>query len=206
MCEGSSDPDVRKGLRMSALETADLRSCLGRFATGVTVVSYLVNGEPRGATVNAFSAVSLEPSLVLVSIARRAKACALLEGAPFCVNVLSASQVGIALTFAGRPRESVSVHWDDGRVAPRLRESHAWLECTPWSSYDGGDHVLYLGEVQHLAVRNSEPLLFYAGDFHRRGDGLDNEGRSLRAVANRANPLHVGALERLAEEFVAGWL
>lgn len=196
---------------MTTVESSDLRSCLGRFATGVTVVTYAVDGEPRGATVNAFSSVSLDPPLVLVSIARTAKACPLLEGSPFCVNVLAADQVGIALNFAGKPLDT-PVHWDEGVVAPRLREPHAWLECTPWRSYDGGDHVLYLGEVQQLAIRSSsEPLLFYAGSFLRRGDGLDHGGQRLaRTVAHPLQPADaedIEELERFAQEgFTQGWL
>ena len=196
---------------MPAIEAADLRSCLGRFATGVTVVSYSVDSEPRGATVNAFSSVSLDPPLVLVSIARTAKACPLLEDNPFCVNVLAADQVDLAMNFAGRPTER-TVHWDHGEYAPRLRETHAWLECTPWRAYDGGDHVLYLGEVRQLHIRaTSEPLLFHAGGFLRRGDGLDQRGR--RVGRTVGHPLQIltdegfDDIERFARDgFVEGWL
>ena len=188
------------------IEARDLRSCLGRFATGVTVVSYLHEGQPRGATVNAFSSVSLDPPLVLVSISRRARACDLLKDAPFTVNVLSSRQVGVALTFAGRPQDGTTIQWEQGEHAPRLVNCHALLECTPWRSYDGGDHVLYLGEVQSIAIRDNEPLLFHGGVFHRRGDGLDAAGRSARRSAVAAFPLQVDAMERLTEEFVAGWI
>jgi flavin reductase len=190
----------------TAIEAAELRACLGRFATGVTVVSYSAHGELRGATVNAFSSVSLDPPLVLVSISRRATACLLLENTPFTVNVLTARQVAVALTFAGRPQDGAVIEWESGEHAPRLRYAHAALECTPWRSYDGGDHKLYLGEVQSLAVQDNEPLLFYGGRFHRRGDGLDSAGRSARSCAIAALPLQLEAMERLTEEFVAGWI
>jgi flavin reductase len=188
----------------------ELRSCLGRFATGVTVVSYTHDGEPRGATVNAFSSVSLDPPLVLVSIARKAKACPLLQDRPFSVNVLSSRQAAVAMTFAGRPDDVAVIEWETGRHAPRLRHTHATLECTPWQSYDGGDHVLYLGRVQDIAIRENEPLLFHGGSFHRRGDGLDATGRSTRGCAPKALPLQIGAMEDFSEEisreFVAGWI
>ena len=196
---------------MPTVEAADLRSCLGRFATGVTVVSYTAGAEPRGATVNAFSSVSLDPPLILVSIARTARACPLLEDNPFCVNVLAADQVDIAMNFAGKPSERV-VHWDRGELAPRLRESHAWLECSPWRAYDGGDHVLYLGEVQQLSIReSSEPLLFHAGGFLRRGDGLDQRGRWIGRTVGHPLPSAedeaADAIERFAREgFAEGWL
>jgi flavin reductase (DIM6/NTAB) family NADH-FMN oxidoreductase RutF len=188
------------------IEAARLRACLGRFATGVTVVTYNHDGAPRGATVNAFSSVSLDPPLVLVSIARRAKACELLQDTPFSVNVLSARQVGVALTFAGRPQESAAIEWEQGNFAPRLRHTHATVECTPWRCYDGGDHVLYLGQVHDLAIQDNDPLLFHSGAFHRRGDGLDETGRCLRPSALAAVPLQLEAMEQLTQEFVAGWI
>lgn len=196
---------------MPTVEANDLRSCLGRFATGVTVVSYTADEEPRGATVNAFSSVSLDPPLILVSIARTANACLLLENNPFCVNVLAANQVDIAMNFAGRPTDR-TVHWDHGDLAPRLREPHAWLECSPWRAYDGGDHVLYLGEVQQLSIRpGSEPLLFHAGGFLRRGDGLDQHGLPIgRAVGHPLQPAadeDAAEIERFTREgFAEGWL
>lgn len=187
---------------MSTVEARQLRDCLGRFATGVTVITYWANGEPRGATVNAFSSISLDPPLILVSVARQAKAAQYLaSGQGFCVNVLGASQVDIALNFAGKPR-SQPIEWINGEHAPRLRESHAHLECTPWRSYDGGDHVLFLGEVQDLSFDTSEPLLFYSGDFHRRGAGIDSSGQALPTQT----PLHESAFRSLSAEFVAGWV
>ena len=77
-------------LAVDPLDARELRRCLGRFATGVTVVSYLADGELRGATVNAFTAVSLDPPLVLVSVARTARSCGWLERGPFAVNILRA--------------------------------------------------------------------------------------------------------------------
>ena len=201
-----ADPDPDTESETVVIEPGQLRSCLGRFATGVTVVSYAHDEQARGATVNAFSSVSLDPPLVLVSIARTAKACSLLENKPFAVNVLSARQIGVAMTFAGRPDPAAVIEWDHGRHAPRLRHTHAALECTPWRSYDGGDHVLYLGRVEDIAIRENEPLLFYGGSFHRRGDGLDVAGRSTRGCAPTALPLQVDAMEELTKEFVAGWI
>ncbi|MBM0127400.1 flavin reductase family protein [Pimelobacter simplex] len=188
------------------MEASSLRECLGRFATGVTVVTYWADGAPRGATVNAFSSISLDPPLILVSLSRKAKAAQYLsEGRGFCVNVLSSSQVDLALNFAGRPRHS-PITWVEGSHAPRLAESHAWLECTPWQIYDGGDHLLHLGEVQDLSFDGSEPLLFYSGDFHNRGDELDEHGRVRRPAARSVTPLQETTFRQLGEEFAAGWL
>ncbi|MDT7601733.1 MAG: hypothetical protein QOK26_3810, partial [Pseudonocardiales bacterium] len=89
-----------------AVDPRELRSCLGHFATGVTVITCDGDGTPHGATVNAFSAVSLDPPLVLVSLDRKSKACKYLDGRPFTVNVLTEPQDDVALHFAGRPMSS----------------------------------------------------------------------------------------------------
>ncbi|HEY8343101.1 MAG TPA: flavin reductase family protein [Calditerricola sp.] len=149
------------------MDTRQLRNCFGRFATGVTVVTYPAEGERYGITVNAFTSVSLDPPLLLVSIDRRAKACGKLEGRPFTVNILAADQQDVALHFAGRPQEGLALQWEEGELAPRLGGVLAWIECAPWRAYDGGDHVLYLGEIRNFAYRDGEPLLFYSGKFAR---------------------------------------
>lgn len=143
-----------------------LRTCLGHFATGITVVTCDCGDEPHGATVNAFAGVSLNPPLVLVSLEHTSKACRLLDGRPFTVNVLREQQEALALHFAGRTQD-VSVRWAprNGVLAPRLLDTLAYLACTPWRSYDGGDHTLYIGKVEEYAYFGGEPLLFYQGRF-----------------------------------------
>jgi len=117
----------------------------------------------HGITVNSFTSVSLEPPLVLVSIARSARACELLAGRPFAVNILRAHQRDLALHFAGKPQEGLGIPWEAGRLAPRLAGCLAYLECSPWQAYDGGDHVLYLGRVEEFSYGDGEPLVFFAG-------------------------------------------
>lgn len=142
-----------------------LRNCFGQFATGVTVVTYEADGIPRGATVNSFTSVSLDPPLVLVSIAKSARTCTALERKAFAVNVLARDQCDLAMQFAGKPRDGVEIGWLDGDLAPRLNGALAWFECRPWCQYDGGDHVLFVGEVTHYDARPAEPLVFHAGGF-----------------------------------------
>ena len=154
-----------------AIDPKELRRCLGHFTTGVTVITcHDETGERHGATVNAFTAVSLEPPLVLVSLDRRSKVCGLIESRPFTVNVLEAAQKELALHFAGRPNQEVCWASDSGCGAPRLDRTLAHISCTPWRSYDGGDHLLYLGEVQQFHNHPGQPLLFHSGQFHHLGD------------------------------------
>ena len=143
-----------------------LRTCLGHFTTGVTVVTCACAGQPHGATVNAFAAVSLDPPLVLVSLDNATKSCQALDGNPFTVNILREQQEALALHFAARAAD-VEVRWAprNGTLAPRLSDVLAYLACTPWRSYDGGDHTLYLGKVEEYAYFGGEPLLFHQGRF-----------------------------------------
>lgn len=152
------------------VDPRELRSCLGRFASGVTVVTCDGDGMPHGATVNAFTAVSLQPPLVLVSLDRRSRLCKYLDGAPFTVNVLAEPQDAVALHFAGKPMDG-ELQWEhpDPELAPQLANALATLRCAPWRSYDGGDHVLHLGEVRDFSVADGDPLVFYLGGFRHLG-------------------------------------
>jgi flavin reductase (DIM6/NTAB) family NADH-FMN oxidoreductase RutF len=140
-----------------AVDTARLRCALGRFGTGVCVVTVSGDDGDHGLTVNAFTAVSLDPPLVLVSIGKRARGHRLLEGAPFAVNILGAEQEDVARHFSGDPHPD-RVQWTTGTVAPRLAGALATFECRPWCAYDGGDHTLFVGEVVALDYRDGDGL------------------------------------------------
>lgn len=147
------------------MEFRELRNAFGRFATGVTVVTCTnEDGEPHGATVNAFTAVSLEPALCQVTLARQSKACQYLEGSPFSVNVLAHDQLETAWHFAGRPAVP-GPEWSDGPTGPVLLGSTTTISCRPWRTYDGGDHLIIIGEVADVHVTDKEPLLFHGGQF-----------------------------------------
>lgn len=119
--------------------------------------------EPRGITINSFTSVSIEPPLVLVSVARRARSHEALFGRPFCVNVLAAEQAQLAHHFAGK--RNVPVAWVEGVLVPRLAGVLAHLECQPWRDYDGGDHTLFLGEVVDYDYRDGDALAFHSSQF-----------------------------------------
>jgi flavin reductase (DIM6/NTAB) family NADH-FMN oxidoreductase RutF len=143
-----------------------LRGCLGRFATGVAVVSFTEpDGGRRAVTVNSFTSVSLDPPLILVALQRTVPSHDLLRGRGFTVNVLGAEQRELALHFAGKPQRSLSPSWTRGEHAPRLAGSLCYFECTPWAEYDGGDHTLFLGEVQRFDYRDGDALGFVNGQF-----------------------------------------
>lgn len=149
-----------------------LRKCFGRFPTGVTVVTYRSPDGVRGATMNSFTSVSLDPPLVLVSVARSSRTCAAIETEPFAVNILGVSQMDVALHFAGRPHKELQINWDgddDPVTVPTLADAVAVFSCKPWQAYDGGDHVLIIGEVVSSVIREGEPLAFSDGRFTSLG-------------------------------------
>ena len=144
--------------RTAAPRAHHFRGSLGRFATGVAIVTFDGVTKRHGITVNSFTSVSMEPPLVLVSIARATRAHDELEGRPFTVNILGAEQQQLAMHFAGRTGREPE--WVEGTIAPRLAKVLAWFECKPWAAYDGGDHTLYLGEVVDFNYRNGDALAF----------------------------------------------
>jgi flavin reductase len=167
------------------VEPLHLRACLSRFVTGVVVVSYRAEGETRGLTVNSFTSVSLDPPLVLVSVARSARAAGHLGHVPFTINVLGAAQLDVALHFAGRLRHPLQVTWQStsDHLAPSLAGALASFRCHPWHSYDGGDHRLHLGRVVEAAAHGAgEPLLFDRGRFWDGVAGVELQSADVQAA------------------------
>nr|WP_301650507.1 flavin reductase family protein [Streptomyces arenae] len=179
------------------LDTRALRGSLGQYATGVAVVTYQSDDGPRGATINSFTSVSMDPPLILVSFARSTTTAQLLGDRPFTVNVLAANQLDVALQFAGRQQTGLQVPWSPTAQVPRLLGTVAWLQCKPWATYDGGDHVLFVGEIVHHDCRRGEPLLFHRGTFRMIGVGVYDlprivqlDGRPIAPWVGHAHLLH----------------
>lgn len=153
-----------------SFDSRQLRKAFGKFATGVTVVTCRTpDGQPHGATVNAFTAVSLEPPLAQVTLIRGNKASGYLENQPFAINIMSEHQLRTCLNFAGKPMDP-GPRWRNEDGVPVLEGNAATLECRPWAIYDGGDHVIVIGEVVDLQVNEVDPLLFVSGKFREMGD------------------------------------
>jgi len=152
-----------------AKDTKALRAALGRFATGVAVITARDADGPVGLTVNSFSSVSLEPPLVLFSVARTARSLTRLEKVDsYVVNILRHGQHELSSRFA---RAGVD-KWAGAQPeiglngAPVLLETLARFECRPYGRHDAGDHVIFIGEVTHFeAAEDGDPLLFYRGGY-----------------------------------------
>lgn len=142
----------------------ELRRAFGHFPSGVTVVSYAHDNRIFGITVSSFTSISLDPPLILVSLMRSSRASHLLPHVPFTVNVLAKGQLDLAFQFAGMNSEPADIQWDISGSAPRLTQAHAYFSCHPWRTYDGGDHVLVLGEVlDYSFTHDTEPLVVHQG-------------------------------------------
>jgi len=145
------------------------RQCLGKFATGVTVVTCTDDGgNPCGTTANSFSSVSLDPQLVLWNIAKASNSLdAYLNTEHFAINVLAASQQDLSSHFAKSDHTLFkSIEYTISTTGvPLLANTLATLECRTHQTHDCGDHFVIIGEVTAFRSREAEPLLFYRGDY-----------------------------------------
>lgn len=144
-------------------------------------------------TINSFTSVSLDPPLVVISVARDARSFEALRDQPFTINVLCAGQIDLALRFAGKPRGERPVPWTKGCATPRIDGCLAWVDCTPWRRYDAGDHELFLGEVVNYDERAGEPLLFSSGSFHNLGNAITEAPKGQPVPTNVQAPWLVPA-------------
>jgi flavin reductase (DIM6/NTAB) family NADH-FMN oxidoreductase RutF/DNA-binding MarR family transcriptional regulator len=152
------------------------RRALGQFATGVTIVTTVVNGEPTGVTANSFSSVSLDPPMVLWSLRRESKNLpAFQAGTHFAINVLAADQIDLSNRFSRSSGDKFSgSDWRGGRTGvPVIADTAAVFECRRVAEYDGGDHVIFLGQVEYFACYDRATLLFSQG---RYALALDHPG------------------------------
>jgi flavin reductase (DIM6/NTAB) family NADH-FMN oxidoreductase RutF len=149
----------------------EFRHALGMFATGVTIITAsAADGRLIGLTASSFNSVSLQPPLVLWSLSRAAGSLmALSSGSHYAINILAADQKALAERFASMEKDRWSgVEFTQGAGgAPLLVGAVASFECFNRSRYDEGDHVIFVGEVEHCSHREgASPLLFHGGKFY----------------------------------------
>ncbi len=161
---------------MSEIEPNILRAALGSFVTGVTIVTARgPDGKPVGLTVNSFNSVSLDPPLVLWSLAlKSASLPAFREAKGWAVHVLAAGQEEMSARFA-RPGadkfEGLEIE-DGPEGAPALPDYAARFGCEAPFEYEGGDHAIFVGHVIDLQKRDAEPLVYHGGQYSRVTTGL----------------------------------
>jgi len=179
--EPPQDPSAL-GLEIAAAEAPEpvtalrLREALGRFATGVTIITCVdAQGEPVGLTANSFNALSLDPPLVLWSLRLQSvQLAAFQQAGGFVVNVLARQQLELSRRFASKLEDRFeSGSWSTGMAgAPVLAGCVAVFQCEMVSQQDAGDHVLFIGRVLSLSQQALAPLVYQAGHYHGLGETL----------------------------------
>ena len=154
------------------VDRQDLREALGSFATGVAIVTSVdESGMPVGLTVNSFSSVSMHPPLILFCIARDAFSLpTLLRASHFAVNILKAGRADLWRRFATRLADKRSgVRWVAGTAGiPLLPHCVAWLECSGHDVFEGGEHLIIVGDVTAVITHpDREAWLYKRGRYGR---------------------------------------
>jgi len=154
-------------------DIAGFRQALGRFATGVTIVTTIADGEVHGMTANSFTAVSLAPPLVLVSVDNRARMHRMLgQTGRYGISILHADQHEVSTHFAGRPIDGLAVDFEFREGMPMIAGALAHLVCSIRNSIAAGDHTLHVGHVDEFHRQDGPPLVFFGsryGTVHAHG-------------------------------------
>jgi flavin reductase (DIM6/NTAB) family NADH-FMN oxidoreductase RutF len=146
------------------------RNALGRFASGVTVVTARYEEQTHGMTANAFVSVSLDPPLVLVSLDNRSYMHRILPRVGrYGVSVLAENQEALSNHFAGLTVEGLEIRFTMRKDIPLLEGAVAYFVVQVIDAHPAGDHSLYVGRVEHFESRDDKPLLFYAGRYQQLG-------------------------------------
>ena len=156
---------------VNAESSRRFRDVLGRFCTGVTVVTSMSGDRPVGMTCQSFTSVSLDPPLVLFCPAKTSRAWPQMQRAGFfCVNLLSHDQLELSDAFARKGVDKFAgVSWRPSATgAPLLDGVLGWVDCTIYAVHEAGDHYVVIGRVMDLGVEDApHPLLFYQGQYAR---------------------------------------
>jgi flavin reductase (DIM6/NTAB) family NADH-FMN oxidoreductase RutF len=157
------------------VSSADFRSALSRFASGVTVVTTKdQEGKQFGITVSAFCSVSLDPPLVLICIEKIAGSHhAFEQSGRFTINILSANEASVSEHFASLIEDKFAgiEYAVDEHGIPILPGSIATLQCVLFKTLDGGDHSIFIGQVEHVIVRGADPLIYFNGGYRSLQNG-----------------------------------
>lgn len=180
-------------MNATQFDTREFRNALGNFATGVTIITTRsAEGEPVGLTANSFNSVSLEPPLILWSLAKTAASVPIFDTAEYWnVHILSVDQEPLSNLFASRGADKFAdIELDEGVTdAPLIPGGTARLQCRNAFQYDGGDHIIFVGEVLAFDTTGNPPLAFLGGQYalttRKPYEGLQlSEGDGLSAHYN----------------------
>lgn len=165
MADGAEMIDQPRDFVPDVSDPLPLRAALGRFATGVTVVTCQSAEGPIGMTANSFSSVSLDPPLVLWSPARASRRFeSFARARSFAIHVLAEGQLDLARRFTrGGAGFDGLVPATGALGLPVLPSALARFDCSFHAAHDGGDHLIIVGRVEQISLRTGEPLIFSQG-------------------------------------------
>ncbi len=153
-----------------AVSPDEFKASLGCRATGVSIVTSRDGDVIHGMTVSDFASVSLEPPLVLVSAAKNSRTLEVIRaGKCFALNILTAEQQDLSNLFSSKSKEGERFQGLETREAvtgaPLIPGAKVNLDCTLAATHEAGDHVLCIGQVEHVAIQDAEPLVYYQGHY-----------------------------------------
>ena len=154
------------------VDEGQFKLALSHFASGVTIVTTEHDGKPFGMTVASFASLSLRPPLVLVCIEKAAQTHdAIAAAARFGVNILEQKQSDLSGRFASRIDDKFAgVETRRGKLGvPLLANALTTIECRVHAHLPGGDHSIFVGEVEHIHSSEGTPLIYYRSGYHRLG-------------------------------------
>lgn len=199
-------------IRTRTFDPTDFRQALGMFATGVTIVTTRTpDGEPVGITANSFNSVSLKPPMVLWSLAKNARSLqAFSEAGHWNVHILANTQEPTSNRFARAGEDKFSgIEFDPGVTdAPLLPDCSARFQCRTMFQYEGGDHIIFVGEVIEYDRSERPPLLYVTGGYAlatRKAGAVSTEAQADVEASLYSEDLLGYLLGRAHYQFVAGF-
>jgi flavin reductase (DIM6/NTAB) family NADH-FMN oxidoreductase RutF len=148
------------------LDDRTFRNAMGKFATGVTVITTVLDGNVHGMTANAFMSVSINPKLISISIDEKAQMLEKIsQSGRFAVSILSEKQTDVSRHFAGQIKERREFEFDWINGIPVIQDALTNVICDVYSSHKAGDHTIFIGSVTDIHMKDGTPLTFYEGKY-----------------------------------------
>lgn len=143
------------------------KTAMSKFSTGVTVITAEWENENHGMTANAFMSVSLDPKLIVISVANNARMKSIIEKTKtFAVSILAEDQADVSMHFA-RQKEKEDVRFIEFAGVPTVEGAIATIACDLHDASEQGDHTLFIGKVRDVAVTDRDPLVYYQGKYEQ---------------------------------------
>lgn len=164
------------------MDERQFRNAMGKFATGITIVSMEVNDEIKAMTVNAFMSVSLSPKLIAISIDENASMYHILkEKKAFGLSILSEEQMILSKVYAKQLEAKEKIPFIQLNGVPVLQDALAALSCYVVDSIKAGDHTIFIAEVTELMIteKKKEPILYYKGKYRKLAKA-DNDNKLVK--------------------------